>query len=307
MKKTFFSAALVLMGLLTINTARAETSSASTGTESEVRAKTPLNKTFVDTSGITDPKIRADSGSMSLYSMKFNLSYYGPPAGDLSNRNQPNPDGSIGNHETAIGGSIGIRYRLDPETTLSFGTGVNAVTPFQELKRFDVRTPYLSYDKTYRIGAWQIRQSPGVSLVTIPNFRVVGEFASLSYDASVFRTLGLSRFLVGLDSSFGYFLYGRGYRKEDTTAARYNWGLFPTLKYRATDKFGLVTSLALNYWNPRKEASQLVVQNRILSQRVGFEYAFTRDIYFAPYLNFYPQSIAMNSTTLNFSTTFSIL
>ncbi len=279
------------------------------GTQTAVKMKTTggLNKQFTDTSEITDARIRADAGSMSRYSAKLSLSFYGPPAGDLSSDRQPNPDGTIGNYNTALGGSVGLRYRIDPTRTISFGTGVNVLTPFQQINRVDVRTPYVSFDKTYRIGEWQMRHSPGMSIVTTPEYLQVGEVGALSYDASVYRGIGHSRFSAGLDTSLGYFLYKREYVNKDRTAAQYNWGFFPTLKFRANDKVGVYTSVALNYYNPRKLHDQSVWEYRTVSERLGFEYSFNRDIYIAPYLNFFPQSLSINSTTINLNTVISIL
>lgn len=285
------------------------TTSTSVATKSEGESKAPLiqQKTYQADPNVTDTKLKAENGSLSQWSAKFNLTYYGPRVGDIEDPQQPNPDGTVGNHATAIGGSIAARYRLDSDTALSFGTGVNSVTPFHQIKRFDVTTPYLSYDKVFRIGGWQTRQSIGVSDTTTPEYRDVGEIAGVSYAFSWFHSLGSSRWSGGLESSFGYFFYNRGYERTDKLAQQYNWGLYPTLKYRATDKFGLYTSYTLSWWNPRMLNNAFAMWNSTPSERLGVEYAFTRDIYFSPYLNFYPMSFNWNSTTLNFYTVFSLL
>ena len=271
-----------------------------------IKSGAPLNRKFTEDQ-ITDAHIRAEAGSMSRYSAKLSFSYYGPPAGDLSNEKQPNPDGTIGNYNTAIGGSVGVRYRIDPTRTISFGTGLNVITPFQQLKRVDVRTPYVSFDKTYRLAAWQMRHSLGGSVVTTPEYLAVGEYGSLTYDGSLYRDIGHSRFSVGLDTSLGYFLFKRNYRAADSMAPRYNWGFFPTLKFRANDHFGIYSSIATNFYNPHATNDETVWQHRTISQRLGFEYSINRDIYIAPYFNFFPQELSINSTTINLNTVISIL
>lgn len=304
---------VLISSLIAGGSAFAQSSSATSKTEADTGTpalKAPLlleNKTFQETSGITDAKIRAESGSLSRYSMKFNFSYYGPPVGDLGNENQPNPDGSIGNYSTAIGGSVSFNYRFSPIYSLSLGTGVNAVTPFHHLERFDVRTPYISLGRYAKIGEWQTRNSVGLSATTIPEYRNVGQFASVSYDAGFFHRIGLSRWSVGLDSSLSYFTYNREYTKKDGNAGRYNWGFYPAIKYKATDKFSAYLSHAITLWNPRKLDDTFAIWSRTPSQRLGIEYAFSRDIYFAPYLNFYAQNFNWRSTTVNFNTIFSVL
>lgn len=272
------------------------------------------NKKFEDDKEITDSKLKADSGSLSRYSLKFSLSYYGPPVGDLSNEMQPNPDGSVGTYETALGGSIGFRYRIDSKSAVSLGTGVNAVTPVQGVKRYDVKNPFLSYDRNARIDNVQMRNSFGVTAVTNPAYRDIGEYAGLNYDNSLVYNIGTSGFAVGVDTSLSYYLFERGIKegnsrdaKKEAAAGRYSLGFYPQIKYNFTDKFNTYTSLAINFNNPRGTEDHTVLWNRTLSQRVGFGYAFTRDIYFAPYFNFYPKSFTADSTTVNFSTTFSIL
>lgn len=265
------------------------------------------NKKFEDDKDITDSRLKADSGSLSRYSMKFSLSYFGPPIGDLSNKNQPNPDGSLGVYATSLGGSISGRYRIDSKSAVSLGTGVSALTPFHGVERMDVKTPFVSYDRNARLGDVQMRNSYGVSVTTIPNFRNVGQYASLSYDNSLIYNFGASGFAAGVDSSVSVFLYERDYVKKDGKASRYVVGLYPQVKYNINDKTNIYTSIALNYWNPRYAPSEATLLNKTLSGRLGMGMAFTRDIYFAPYLNFYPENIQAETTTISFSTVFSIL
>lgn len=294
----------------TLSTTTSTTSDVATQQSTTTVGDVLKNKKFEEDKEITDSKLKADSGSLSRYSLKFSLSYFGPPVGDLSNEMQPNPDGSVGTYETALGGSIGFRYRFDAKSALSLGTGVNAVTPIQGVKRYDVKNPFLSYDRNARLGNVQMRNSFGVTTVTNPAYRDIGEYAGLNYDNSLVYNIGASGFAVGLDSSLSYYLFERGIKpksRKEAAAGRYSLGFYPQVKYNFTDKFNAYTSLAINFNNPRGTEDHTVLWNRTLSQRLGFGYAFSRDIYFAPYFNFYPKSFTADSTTVNLSTTFSIL
>ncbi|MDG0816891.1 hypothetical protein [Bdellovibrio svalbardensis] len=268
------------------------------------------NKKFEDDKDITDSKLKADSGSLSRYSLKFNLSYNGPPVGDLNNTMQPNPDGSVGTFETALGGSISARYRIDTKSAIGFGTGASALTPVQGVKRYDVKNPFITYDRNARVYEMQMRNSVGVTFVTNPEYRAIGEYAGLNYDNSMIYNIGASGLGVGVDTSLSYYLYERqpdASKSKEMKSGRYNLSFFPQVKYNFSDRLNAYTSLAINFINPRGTEDHSVLWNRTLSQRLGMGYAFTRDIYFAPYLNFYPKSAEMDSTTINFSTTFSIL
>lgn len=294
----------------------AQTSSVSLPTSSSHSETTSTNSTsllrvidpkFEENNEITDAKIKADAGSLSKYSLKFNLSYYGPTFGDLGAKDQPNPDGSIGTYETSIGGSLGGRYRIDKRTTISVGSGIKLIHPFHGMDRTDLNNPYISYDMTNKFSGIQMRNSIGASYITIPNYKNVGEYAGLNYDASFSYDLGMSRFAIGLDTSIGYYLYNRDYIKKDGKANRSSVSFYPTLKYNFSDKLNVNTSTNISFWNPRSRSNETVLLNKTVSQRLGVGYAYTRDIYVAPYINFYPDRFSDDATTLNISTSFSLL
>lgn len=275
--------------------------------ESVIKMGPLKNKKFEDDKDITDTRLKADSGSLSRYSLKFSLSYYGPPIGDLSNEKQPNPDGTIGNNDTALGGAMSFRYRFDSKSAVSMGTGINVLTPVQGSKRTDIRQPFISYDRNSRLGGFQVRNSYGVAVTTTPEYQEVGQYAGLSYDNSFIYNFGASGFAAGVDTGFNYYLFNRGYERADRTASQYTLGFYPQVKYNFNDKVNMYTSLALNFQNLRMRDEDFSLLNRTLSARLGMGMAFTRDIYFAPYLNFYPKDLKTESTTISFATVFSIL
>ncbi|UYL09136.1 hypothetical protein B9G69_000915 [Bdellovibrio sp. SKB1291214] len=285
---------------------------AESGTQtSTLKTGTVLNKKFEDDKDITDARMKADSGSLSRYSLKFSLSYSGPPVGRLSDDKQPNPDGSVCACDTSFGGSFGTRFRFDSKSALSLGTGVNMLTPFnEETRRYEAKNPYISYDRNGRVGDLQMRNGVSATYVTNQTYRDIGEYAGVGYDTSLLYNFGTSRVGVGIDASFNYYFFDRGpdqKAKKELTTGRYSLGFYPQIKYAFSDKFSTYSSLALNFNNPRGTEDNTVLWNRTLSQRLGFGYAFTRDVYFAPYFNFYPKTFSADSTTVNFATTFSIL
>lgn len=265
------------------------------------------DKKFEDNQEITDAKLKADSGSLSRYSLKFVFSYAGAPVGDLNNPMQPNPDGSVGVYETNIGGSVSGRFRINKASTIGIGTGVTALTPFQGVKRYDVKNPFISYDITSKLAQLQIRNSISYSAVTNVIYRNLGEYGGLIYDNSLVYNLGLSAFAIALDSNLSYYLFERGYDKKDKNAQRYSVAFYPAIKYNLNDQFNVNTSLNIGFWNPRNSEDHTILMNKVLSQRLAVGYGYSHDIYFSPYLNFYPSQFGWDSTTINFSTTFSVL
>jgi len=264
-------------------------------------------KKFQDDSEITDTKLKADEGSRSEYSLKFQLAFAGPPIGALNSPKQPNPDGSIGTYDTSIGGAISGRFRLSSETAVSVGSGVSALQPLQGVTRYDTKNPFVSYDISSKWNDLQLRNAVTLTDTTNPDYLAVGETGGVSFTNYAVYNFAQSKFAVELDSSFSYWFFNRGYVPSDRSAGSYFLTFYPYLKYNATSKLNLNTSLAVQYMNPRVANDPTVLGNKTLSQQIAIGYAFTKDIYFSPYINFYPAAMAADSSTLNFSTTFSLL
>ncbi len=299
-------ALFILPGFMAV----AQNSTLSAGPTNQLKTRTSDlegNKKFEENRQITDTKLRAEEGSFSRYSIRANLDYYGPPVGQLDAADQPNPDKAIGPYSTSLGGSISGRYRLSSASALSMGSGLKLIHPLHNRERFDVNSPYARYEGSRRVGNLQWRTSGGVGWITDPNFTKVGEYGSLGLENSFVQDLGTSGFALALDLSTDYFLYNRGYQDSDALAARYSLAMTPGLKYNLSDKLSLNTSWKLNWLSLRLETDQSKLKSRTITQRLGAGYAFRRDIYFAPYLMFYPNRIAAETTTLNISTIFSLL
>jgi hypothetical protein len=265
------------------------------------------NKQFEEDKNITDARIKADAGSLSRYSMKVSLSYFGPPVGDLSNKKQPNPDGAIGPNDTAFQSAVSARYRLSKESAISLGTGIGARTPFHGTEQVDVKNPFIGIDRTGRLGEMQMRNQISLEAATYPEYRDVGQWGTIDYKSSLVYNFGASPFAFGFDTSINYFMYERAYEKNDKSAGRYSLAFYPELKYNFSDKLNFSSSLAVKFTNPRARDNEWDILNRELTQRLGLGYAYSRDIYFAPYLNMYPNNYNMDSTTISFSTIFSVL
>lgn len=292
------------------------TGDAMTSESSHLKLREILNKNkkYEEDTNITDLKMKADAGSLSRYSLKVSASYYGPPIDDLSNKSQPNPDHTVGNHDTAMTGSTSVRRRLDSDTTIGFGTGLRATTPLHGIQKFDVNNPYVSYDMTKKMGLFQVRNSPGVSYVTVPEYTKVGEFMGVNWDSSVVYRPGMSRFSLGIDTSVAYYFFTRPYDRGngskgsgDGRSQRSNISLYPGLKYQISDTLNFSTSLNISFWNPRSEDSQLILWNKSTTQRLALGWAIKRDIFLQPYIDYYPLKPDFDTSTINFSTVFSIL
>ena len=266
-----------------------------------------LNKKFEELKEITDAKMKADAGSLSRFSLRFGLTYYGPPVGDLGALNQPNPDSTVSNTATAISGSAGLRYRMSSSSSLSLTAGVSDQYPLRSVQKLDANNPSLTWDKAFRIGNVQMLSSPGATFVTSAVYRNIGQSWGVNYGLSSVYAIPDSKFAVGVDAGVSYWFYNRAYVKSDGKVRRENLTAYPVVKYNITDKLNINTSSAFSLYNPRASTSRFDLYHRTFNQRVAIGYAITRDIYVAPYIQFYPSVMGLKTTTFNIATSFSVL
>jgi hypothetical protein len=163
------------------------------------------------------------------------------------------------------------------------------------------------------MGGVQMRNSPGLTMATVPNFTAVGEVAGLAWDNSLVYNLGASRFALGLESGFSYWIYTRDYRRGslkkggDGLATQYTASMAPVVKYNVNDALNLNASIGLAFYNPRLAQDETVWWSRTATLRLGLGYAIGRDVYFAPYLQGYLTHLAADATSINLMTVFSVL
>ncbi|MNL43829.1 hypothetical protein D3C87_1663610 [compost metagenome] len=153
-----------------------------------------------------------------------------------------------------------------------------------------------------------MRNVVGAAYTTIPDFKKTGQIGAVKYDNNLVYNIGASGFAIGLDSSIDAYVFDRDYNSKDPYGtSRYSLGFFPQVKYNFSDKLNLTTSLAMSFWNSRAEDNMTDLITKRLSARTGLGWAIARDIYFSPFLNYYPQNFDWKTTTVSFATVFSVL
>lgn len=273
------------------------------------------NKKFEDDNKITDAKLKAEGGSLSKYSMKFNIGYSGPPTTNMDSSYQPNPDTSRKPKKVLLSGSLGGKYRIDSGTSVNAGTGVTSNDPAHGSPEYNMNDPFIGYNILSRVNGIQMSHYFKVARVTTPIYTSVGEDGSVSYDNWLVYDLGTSRLALEFDTGVGYYFYNRGANmaakgrdlKAEITASRYSVTFIPILKYRFTDKLNVETSVSFSYTNYRSTTDNTLWNQSLSTQRLGIGYAITRDIYINPYISFYPDQFSPDYTAFNISTTFSLL
>ncbi len=107
-------------------------------------------------------------GSSSRWSGHLNFTYTGPAITNPFGGMAPNPLGQIPPPFVSTSGTISIRYRLDPASTISAGFGLQGVYPFSTLKTWDAADPYLNYNRMIDTGPVHNYVSIGPTWYTDP-------------------------------------------------------------------------------------------------------------------------------------------
>ena len=183
-----------------------------------------FNKKFDEDKRITDIELKAQGGSLSRYSLKFDLAFQGPAVDRLYDVNQPNPDNRPRPNHTNLSGYLGLRYRLSSVAALNASTGLKWYTPYQSVagekvpKRkgdqdFELANPQISYDRNYALGAAQMRTSLRTQVITQPYYIQAGEFGGVGASQAV--KYNIERLIFGSQIDADVYLYNRAYLEKE--------------------------------------------------------------------------------------------
>ena len=282
------------------------------------------DKKFEEDKAITDLELRSYAGSLNRYSLQTTLGYSGPPVNQLSDPNKPNPDNRPGDNRTLLSGTMGLRYRVTSDSAVNLTTGVGWFTPYQAVKNepvdrpsntktYDVSNPGVSYDTSYAVGPTQGRSSFRATAETQTYYVQQGQWGGVGYSQYLKYTPLMGRVILGVQLALDYFMYDRDFKDPDARGkngdgkvSRYYMNLIPSFEYKITDAVNFNTSLGYPYQNLRGDHSWWNWSHPLSTWRLGLGWAITHDIYINPYVNFYAESPAFDTASLNFNTTFSI-
>lgn len=275
------------------------------------------NKKFEEDRRISDLELKAQAGSLSRYSFKFDLSFAGPPLDNLSDPEMPNPDNRPRNNRTSLGGFMGLRYRMDSQQAVNVSTGFKWLSPYQQAtgervnkrptdKDYEIANPQVSYDRTYALGATQMRTSVSYSRATADYYTERGQTSSAGISQGVKWIMWQSRWTLGGTLGYDAFFFDRGYEAKDGRLSRQYVNVIPSLEYRILNNLNFRASVAYGFSNMRLTPSWWDYLPFSGSARVGLGWGITRDVYFNPYISFFSEKPAIHTSALSFSTVFSI-
>jgi hypothetical protein len=274
---------------------------------------------------ITNPKLRAESGSKSKLSLSTRVNYQGGSVSRGFGSERPNIRGNDPSFQerTGVGAGIDARYRWTKNDSVTVGTELSVLTPFQgdldsDSNQLNWSDPSIGYSRVGKLGNFQTNSAVGVDIGTSKETRAVKQEGSMAVSVN-----GLYVFqngaVAGLATALSYFAFKNG-AGEPTDArtqrpgyyggdrrVQYSLGVFPFAEYSINDRYALRTVFGyFNWMHLYGDAKTTRLLQQYVYQSVGFGIAVTRDVYLYPNVQFIPDDIRSDYTNVAMSATINI-
>jgi len=242
---------------------------------------------------ITNSRLRAQTGSKSLYSVQTSFTYNGGSIQDPigSTRPQLSP-GTVENDPTKLMGRIAAKYRATDHDNISLGFGVGWLTPGYNGQKGQSENPYVGYNRVFKSGDIQ-----NIFEIYVQKYTAQSSVANmLNYESTlahlVLVPIGKSKFNVGAT-----FLWSHEYYSNNTGAIQDKIAAYPFAEYGINRTFSIRTNnRSLTYFNTAKSPS--AYQNDEPSQSLGIGVSLARDIYLYPNVQWVWADIRAEKTNL---------
>ncbi len=271
---------------------------------------------------ITNPKLRAESGSKSKISMSFGVNYQGSSLQEPLAADRPNLYAAAGSEQfSALDGSVSTRYRLDKNNSFTLGVGLGMITPLQGdvdgndgKNQFRVKNPSVAYSRVFQAWGLQNIFSAGVNIGTDTIASDMDRVVSPSVGYTLMKDFK-NRLSMGISASYVYSYYSTsaGENKKFTTNSyggdartEYDIGLYPMAEYALTDKMSLRTVARYTSWFHLLGSKENSLLHENGTQSFGVGYAVSRDIYLYPNVQFLWQDLKSERTNVALSATINL-
>lgn len=287
---------------------------------------------------ITNKKLRAETGSLSKWSISTSLRYQGGSVEKPGSAVRPNILGSKGTPALSrIMGDVGVKYRTSKLTSLTLGVGLVMTTPFQEKAdtkgynpkagaaiqrqfarnddKLEANDPSLAFTKLTKLGSVQSVTSVIGTSYTTQVYRDLGYAAGLTLQQIFAYDIGTSGLTLGANFQVSANAFDKGKNTFSAAAggpagyerADYSLGFYPFMEYTINDKFSLRTISGLYlYEHTDMDSNFWRLNKNTIYQSVGVGISVTRDIYLYPNVQFLPENIRADMTNIGLNTNINV-
>ena len=296
--------------------AQSSSGSSSTSTTKVKSTKNKLNDGDIDEE-ITNARMRAANGSKSKISGSVSVGYTGASLENPFDGIRPNLAGNAQSQSTSrLTSSLSGRYRLNKNSSISAGIGLQLLQPFQDnaklntneasLKQanvLNVRNPFISYSSTYKVGDYQASSSASYTRITDKVLTSLGFQNTFDVGQSFVKAWGDSGFSTGV--SFSLTQYANASDRPEGRVNR-EFGIYPIAEYQFNDTFVFRTVFGyFNYAN-NNDDNFTTFNRQYEYQSMGIGIVAARNVWIYPNIQFVPDELDAGFTNIAVSATINL-
>jgi hypothetical protein len=263
---------------------------------------------------ITNRRLRADSGSLSKWSVSTFFNYQGASLEKPTGAERPNiVNGADALTLTNLSGSVGVKYRLTKLDSLTFSTGFNITTPFHDSftapnsrlqeafnknkQKLTVNDPALKYTHLNKI--WGVQSVTNLTMTVITN----AQLSDLGYRNSYLISQTFMKDVANTGFSYGAGLQVLMYDfdKENRTLTQAVPGIYPAAEYVINDTYNIRTVFGWQVYENLRNQDTWTFSKRKVYQSVGLGISLSRDVFLYPNIQFIPSDLRNDKTNIAIS------
>ncbi|KYG63934.1 hypothetical protein AZI86_14070 [Bdellovibrio bacteriovorus] len=272
---------------------------------------------------ITNAKMRAESGSKSLWSVSADLVYNGGSLEDPMGKVRPNYAGVASkDSSTVFAADVAVAYRLSKRDSVRLGTGVSILTPLHNsieettnqnsARKAYVSNPYASWSRSFRAMGLQQNVSASGSWETRPAYTEANYVASTSFGWTILGEIPNTNWQPGIAVTLDYGFFGDGPNSDDTLSnveggrTDYTLGVYPFVEYAFNDTYSFRTVFRPATFDHYRDDAADSFYHNMWTQSVGLGIAVARDFYLYPNFQFAPEYMKADTTNVGVNATINV-
>jgi hypothetical protein len=260
---------------------------------------------------ITNRRLRADVGSLSLWSVSTQWTYQGGSIADPTDAKRPNiVQGADALTLQNLTGDIGVRYRFTKLFSLTASTGVFMTTPFHDSIETDNKTLQKNFDENHQkitvndplikatyVNKFDFIQSVTqgkLTLITNNQQKLQGYQWSYYVSQNFMHQVGNGRLSYGVNMTAQLYSFS----KQNDALTDQVFGVYPALEYEISEKFNFRTTLGQWVYQHIRSEEESTFQKRKVYNSLGLGILLSRDVFLYPNIQYIPSDIRSDRTNI---------
>ena len=260
---------------------------------------------------ITNRRLRADSGSLSLWSVSSSFNYQGGSLAYPLDAKRPNiVNGADALTLQNLTGDIGVRYRVDPQFSITMSTGLFMTTPFHDSIQTDnvklkenfaenhqkitINDPLMKLTYLNKFGFLQSVTNFKLTHITNNQQKLDGYQWSYYFSQNFMHQVGETRFSYGANLSGQLYSFSR---ENDALTDRV-FGVYPAFEYEINETLNFRTAFGTFVYQHLRNAQSHTYIKRTVYQSLGLGISLSRDVFLYPNIQYIPSDIRGDRTNV---------